>query len=165
MQPDSDAADGDEDASGTCSFSILQLAPNIPFGISFQIPFSRNRVSIGKDSLGRLRKRSRLDPGNPDAHITLAAHLLSEEPVLPASATEAAGHLQVALALMPPHDELGDESQWKAMIHKFLGDALNILGERTEARHHWERAISLDPVSPPHGIAGEAQKMLNKYPL
>ncbi len=131
---------------------------------SFRVPFSRDRINIGKDSLGRMRKRTCLHPEDGNAHITLAAHLLSEEPLLPIHAEEAAEQLRIALGMMPPDEELGDKVQWKAMTHKFLGDALIVLGERMEARHHWERAVALDPARPPHGFSGPAQESLNKYP-
>lgn len=153
----------DSDAYSSC-FTITQLASSIPFQISFRLPFSQNRINIGKDSFERLRKRTRLNPDDSEAHITLAARLLSEERILPVHAEEAADHLGKALGLMPSDEEIGDKAQWKAMTHKFLGDALIVLERRSEARHHWKRAVALDPVAPPYGISGPAQEMLNKYP-
>ena len=165
-QENGDDEDNDEDSEDSCSssFFILQLAPSLPFRVSFPVPFSRHRIQIGKDSLERLRWRTRLSPEDADAHITLAAHLISEEPVLPVHAEEAARHLQTALGLMPPDEDLGDKAQTKAMTHSFLGDALLVLGKRSEARHHWERTVALDPVTPPHGFSGPAQERLDKYP-
>ena len=167
MKPDRDLA-LDDDAE-TFSCSVIQLAPTLPFQISFQVPFSRNRVNIGIESFERLRKRTLLKPDDVDAHITLAAHLLSPHPFSPSPvslphAAEAAKHLVTALSMMPSDEEVGDKAQWKAMAHDFLGDALIILGQRSEARGHWERAIVLDPVAPPDGISGRALDMLNKYP-
>ncbi len=170
MEPYPDVADADEEdgLSRFHSFIIIQLAPSLPFQISLPLPFSRHRLQIGKDSLRRLRRRTRLRPEDADARVTLAAHLLSENPVLPVHAEEAAQQLQAALGLMPPDEQLGDlahPAQGKAMAHAFLGDALVLLGRRSEARRHWERAVALDPVAPPHGFSGPAQEMLNKYPL
>ena len=170
MELDFNAADAEEEdaSSRPYSFHIIQLAPIIPFQISLSLPFSRHRIQLGKDSLGRLRKRTRLSPDDAVAHITLAAHLLSKNPVLSVHAEEAAQQLQIALGLMPPDEGIGDQAhlvQGKAMTHKFLGDAFHILGRRSEARHHWERAVALDPVAPPHGFSGPAQEMLNKHPL
>ncbi len=153
-----------EDEGETGSFSIIQVAPSLPFKVSFRLPFSRNRVTLGRDSLERLRKLTLLHPEDMDAHITFAAHLLSEQPVLPAQAGEAIKHLTTALILMPPDEETESERQHKAMVHLFLGDAWIIFEQRQEACRHWKQAIVLDPVSPPHGFSGEAQRRLDKYP-
>ncbi len=155
----------DKDRSSTISFFNVQVAPSIPVQISFKIPFTRNWITVGKESAGRLRKRVQHKPEDAQAHITLAAYLLSEQPLLPEQASEAAKHLRTALKLMPTGEEIGGRVQWKAMAHKFLGDALLVLGERMQAREHWERAIVLDPAPPPHGFSGLAQELLNKYPL
>jgi tetratricopeptide (TPR) repeat protein len=163
MKTGFDSAPDDEDEIG--SFTVTQLAPRLPFQVSFRLPFSRNRVNIGCDSLEQFRRRTPLNSEDADAHITLAAHLLSEQPVLPGQAGEAVAHLAVALVLMPPDDEIGNEAQRKAMVHQFLGDAWIIMGQRAEARSHWEQAVALDPVAPPYGFTGRAQEMLTKYPL
>jgi len=155
----------DEDGCDSFSFSVLQLAPSIPVQFTARLPFSWNRINIGKDGLGRLRKQVDNKPNDAQAHITLAAHLLSEQPLLPVHASEAADNLRLALQLMPPDEERNDKVQHKAMVHKFLGDALIVVGERVQAREHWEQAIDLDPVRPPYGFSGPAQEMLNKYPL
>ena len=96
---------------------------------------------------------------------SLGAQLLSQVPLGRDHAQEAARALRRSLELMPEDDEIGaDRAQWAAMVHKFLGDALNVLGQRLEARTHWSRAVALDPVRPPYGIAGEAERMLEQYP-
>ncbi len=84
---------------------------------------------------------------------------------MPTHAVEAVKHLTLALGLMPP--DAGNESdmQHKAMVHAFLGDAWIVLDQRQEAHQHWNLAITLDPVAPPNGFSGSAQRMLDKYPL
>lgn len=165
MEPNYNAADAqEEDADSHCYATILQFWPSLPVQIGFRVPFSQTHVRIGQDSLGRLRKQARLRQ-DANARLTLAAHLLSQEPVSPVHAKEAAEQARFALGLMPPDEEIGDKAQWKAMTHKLLGDALIVLGERAKARYHWRRAVALDPVRPPYGFSGPAQEMLKKYPL
>lgn len=167
MDQNPDPADGDEEAvdQGHIYARMIYLAPSISFQVSFHIPFSIIHIIVGKNSFERLRKQVLCHSEDADAHITLAAHLLSEKPLLPALAREAAEQSRMALRLMPSDEEIGDKAQRKAMVHAFLGDALIVLGERQEAHENWNRAIALDPVSPPYGISGLAQEMLNKYPL
>ncbi len=152
------------DEEGLSSYSVVHLPLGLPFEIALRLPFSRNRVIFGKNSLSRLRRRTPLSSEDADAHITLAACLLSEQPVLPSAAGEAVAHLTIALILMPSDEEIGDDAQQKAMVHQFLGDAWIAMGQRAEARSHWEHAIALDPVAPPYGLSGRAQEMLDKYP-
>ncbi len=162
MKTSFESGSGDEGEIG--SLTITQLVPRLPFQVSFRLPFSRNRVTLGQDSLERLRRRTLLHPEDADAHITLAAHLLSEQPVLLGQAGEAVKHLTIALIFMPPDEEIGDEAQREAMAHLFLGNAWIIMGQRAEARSHWEHTIALDPVAPPYGFSGRAQEMLDKHP-
>ena len=149
----------------TFSFSVVHLPLGLPFEITVRIPFTRNRVIFGKNSLALLRRRAALSPDDQNAQITFAAHLLSEEPVSPAHAAEAVKHLTLALGLMPPDEESEVNAQQKAMIHAFLGDAWIVLDQREEAHRHWNLAIALDPVAPPNGFSGWAQGMIGKYPL
>ena len=166
MKPNHNAVDPqEEDADLHCYATILQFWSSLPVQIGFRVPFSQTHIHIGRDSFGRLRKRTRLHPEDADAHVTLAAHLLSEKPLLAVHAEEAAEQLYAALGLMPSDEEIGDKVQWKAMTHKFLGDALIVLGRRAEARDHWTRAVVLDPARPPYGFSGPALEMLNEYPL
>jgi hypothetical protein len=55
-------------------------------------------------------------------------------------------------------------AQRRAMVHTFLGDALLALGDILGAREQWKTAITLDPVSPPYGMAGIAEDRLSRYP-
>ena len=153
------------DEERTFSRSVIHLPLGLPFEITLRLPFSQNRIVFGKNSLDRLRRQVASNPSAVDAHVTLAAQLLSEEPVLPLHAAEAIKHLSIALHLMPPDAEDDSSLQQKAMVHDFLGDAWIAAGRREDAHRHWELAIALDPVAPPDGFAGRAQQMLEKYPL
>jgi len=158
-------ADTQDDGQDTYSFGIVRVAPSLPFALTFRFPFTRHYVQLGKDSLSRLRKQVRRNPDDPAAHITLAAHLMSESQVLPNHAEEAVEELRTALRLLPADDAVDEENaQQNAMVHKFLGDALIVLGQRAEARKHWQSTVALDPVRPPYGFSGPAQEALDQHP-
>lgn len=167
MKSDSSKRIEEEEEDGIESFTIstLLIGFQLPFQFTIKIPGSNNYIQLGTDSLKRLRKRVLRNPNNASAHITLAASLLSQEPQFPSQLEEAVQALRVALELLPAIDQRSDvDVQEHAMVHKFLGDALIALGQRTEARKHWLLAVVLDPVRPPWGFSGPAQEMLDKYP-
>ncbi len=151
--------------------TYIQVASNFPVMFRFWLPFTRTWILVGKDSLNRLRKQADRTPQIPDTHIKLAAYLLSEEPLTEVYAEEAVRELRIALTLLPNDNNVGtSRAQKNATVHKFLGDALIVLGHRSEAREHWKRTIALSPVQRRHngrrtldGFARTAQEMLNKY--
>jgi tetratricopeptide (TPR) repeat protein len=149
---------------GIITYSSICLFRSLPFQFVVPIPFSRTSLRFGHQTLKSLRRKVQLDPDEADAHITLAAHLLSENPMTPSLAEEAARELRVALALLPtdPADP-GYEDQKLAMVHDFLGDAYLELDRLEDARRHWRKAIKLDPVEPPWGFSGRAAEQLRKH--
>ncbi len=153
--------DNDEPKFPAVPYSVLHLAPSLPVQFSLRLPFSRNRVLVGQDSFGRLRGRVQRRPEDTQARITLAARLLSEQPLRPAHASEAAEHLRIALEQMPSGAEGEQQDQQKAMVCTFLGDSLIVLGEQAQARTYWAQAITLDP--PPGAFSSAAQEKLDQY--
>lgn len=154
-----------EERGEVVGYGFISLFPSLPFRFWIPIPFTRCSLEFGGRNLNAHRRAVHRRPMDADAHISLAALLLSQEPVTRECAFEAADELRTALSLLPtdPRSEEYD-SQEHAMVHLFLGDALFELGGEAEARDHWQRAIELDPVQPPLGSSGQAVERLRKHP-
>ncbi len=142
----------------------IQLAPRFPVALALRIPFSRHWIQFGRDSLDRLRRRVQRNPADANTHITLATRLLSERPLQPSYAGQAARALRMALDLLAAGGEMsGGRAYQSAMVHKLLGDALLALGQRVQAREQWRLAVAQDPAGPPYGWGVPAQQMLDRY--
>ncbi len=153
-----------DDQGKITAYSFICLFHSLPFRFVVPIPFSRSSLEFGHQTLKSLRRKVQRDPDDADAHVTLAAHLLSEIQLTPSLAEEAARELRAALALLPSDPaHPGYEDQTLAMVHDFLGDAYLELGRLYHARRHWKKTIKLDPVSPPWGFSGKAAEQLAKH--
>jgi tetratricopeptide (TPR) repeat protein len=150
----------------TPSFAIFMIARRLPFEIRLRIPFSKNFLLIGHHTVRTLRKRVEREPQAADLRITLAAELISHEPVTVENAEEAVREFRKALNLLPPivEGEPGMRVRY-AMVHKFLGDALLIAGDLSEARKHWKQTVELDPIRHPYSISSQALEQLQNHPL
>lgn len=146
--------------------SFISLFPSLPFEVCIPIPFTRMSIQFGGRNLMSCRKKVLRHPTNAQSHISLAALLLSQEPMTREYAQEAKDELLTALQLLPKDTTSKDYYvQERAMVHKFLGDALLELEEVEEARIHWKYALELDPVRPPFGFSGPALEQLEKHPI
>jgi tetratricopeptide (TPR) repeat protein len=146
--------------------SSINLIASLPFELSLPIPFARFSIDVGGRNLKTKRSLVLSQPTNADAHISLAALLLSQEPVTQDHAREARSELETALRLLPQDSNSADyRAQELAMVHDFLGDALLALNQVPEAREHWQIALDTDPVRPPFGFSGMAQDKLEKHPI
>jgi len=165
MQNEEEQEEKGGDGEEIHSFAIFTIARRLPFQIALRIPFTKHYLNIGHHTLETLRKRVQRNPKDADARITLAAHLLSQDPMTVEHAEEAARELIVSLTLLPTKaDHENYEPQTYAMVHLFLGNALLKMGNLSEAREHWQQTIELDPVRPPWGLSGEATELLRKHP-
>src|SRR5262245_57135245 len=128
-----------------------------------RIPFTRTTLSREYDDLFQCWKwviRSEEPPlserdrrtlhtsEDPDDHLTLAVHWLTED--RPEAALE---ECQAALRLFASRQ--GEVwPQTRASAYRWMGEAFLALGQLDNAREAWEQASALDR----HGIGDEARK-------
>jgi hypothetical protein len=160
--------DRDEAGGGTVYWrtkGASHIAPWLPLGFGFKLPFSRHYILIGHVPLERFRKRARQRPDDGTAHLVLGSQLLARSPARPEAAREAVDALLTALRRLPAEVESNpDAAHWLPIAHFLMGDALNVLGRRAEAREHWQKAAALAPVPSRYGIADGARARLEENP-
>ena len=126
-----------------------------PFGTTtiiagFEIPPSLTRKDLNNPQ--KLYAAAAAAPGDISLRILYASALANQ-----GQPREAIMEYREALRLIAAQSDRRDfrRIQQEAFVHLFLGDSLNRIGGRDEARAEWEAAIRLDPAG-----AGKAAKAL-----
>ncbi len=144
---------------------IIRSFDWLPFKVKFRMPRFPIWIGFGGRSISHCRRCVRRRGTDPYARAELADALLSRYPVTQGQLMEAAQELTVALALFQAEAACNSPRQGPiAATCLQLGDVLNMLGHRTQARVYWRLVIEIAPLEEPLGISNCAREQLANNP-